>query len=161
MAQSPVSDRTPNMLPPLARDVSEFLQTRSALHYTFCLLICLNQSKSAKELFARVIKSGIDDLKSYKNSEEIWFFKHLHHVWKGFVRFRKELKSNRGKGQFDWVRIQDRQQYMALALMSPDEREIFLYRIWLKFGVDRIKQITDFEAKRIIDLFESAVSKVV
>lgn len=141
--------------------LQEFVAQRSAPYFAYCQEVCLGQSNHARDLFERVIHDGLNHIENFFVSEDLWFYKSLHTVLSGFMRFKRDMKPIRDKAALDWKRVSIDQRHTFLRRLSIEEREIYLHRMLNKFGSDRIAQIVSMESPKVAEIFQAAVIKLV
>lgn len=141
--------------------LQEFIAMRSSPYFAFCQEICLGHATHARDLFERVIHQGVNQIENFKASEDLWFYKNLHVVLSGFMRFKRDMKPTHDSTILDWRRLASNQLHTALRRLNLDEREIYLHRMLNKFGSDRIAQIVSLESPKVAEIFQSAIIKLV
>lgn len=145
------------------RRVAAF-DTLSAEHfagwYSFCVRLCLEDTALGQLLFEKSFQVALKDTARVSGSIDLWFYPALHKVWMRFTRFRPQLKGIDRRRAFDWQRPLGDQHLDALILLTPSQREIFLYRIVNKFTLSAIKKITGRDQAELVRLFDEGLKKV-
>ncbi len=128
--------------------------------YSFCVRLCLEDNALGQALFEKAFQVALKDTTRSRDSVDFWFYQAVHKVWMRFTRFKPQLKGQDRRRSFDWQRPLGDQHLDALVLLTPAQREIFLYRIVNKFTLTVIRKITGHDQAEIVRLFEEGLKKV-
>lgn len=129
--------------------------------YTVCEKLCLKLPRETEMLFKAAWQQAFQDQKSLNDSLEVWFFKNCHKEWMTLSQNNALLKESSVQLSFDWTRVNPRQADDALIIFSPLEREVFIYRFWLKYPVNLIEKITGVKTIELQKIFHSTLSKII
>lgn len=128
--------------------------------YTFCKHACLGNADYGDILFKTVLRHALARRKSPPVDVELWLFTSFHAVWRDFPRQRPGLAISAVPRHLDWTRARAHQWRDALYMLTPPEREIFLYRFFLTCATPRIARMTGLKTARIHGIFTRALRKV-
>ena len=145
----------------LKSQIRKLTQTKMAsVIYTLCEKVCLNYIKEADHLFKSVIRSSILNPELKGKPKDLDLLKIFHEQWLYFSEDNSRLQANTSAYKFDWKQLSSRQAEDALYLLTPMEREVFLYRFFLNYSATYIKSITNYTETELVHLFHKATEKV-
>jgi hypothetical protein len=141
--------------------ITDFLKSESAqLLYAACEKLCLGFMQETEELFKRAVRVSLTRIEKSYGASDGEVFISLHTEWLKFSAEKSNLKASSAALHFDWNHLEARQADNALFLLTPAEREVFIYRFLLRFSLADITRLARISGTEVIKHFHSALSKV-
>ena len=129
--------------------------------YTVCEKLCLKLNRETETLFKAAWQRALTNSKSLGDSIDLWFLKNCHTEWLNLSQKNSLLKESSVQLSFDWSRVDPRQSDDVLIILTPLEREVFIYRFWLKYPAALITSIMAMQALELQTLFHSTMGKII
>lgn len=129
--------------------------------YTFCERICLHFIDESEDLFKKVLSRAFKNKKSDLSNLQNWLYENFHMEWIKFSKKNPRIQASTIPLRYDWTHLDIRQGDDALLALTPQEREIFLYRFFLKYSTFQIQKITKSSEKEVQNLFRKGLNKLI